>query len=237
MSYRLNLPSADESEVLLTVDDWKRTCAREVGAADGRPLVALDLGGGRAWSAAVAIYRSGRAEAMAVAPGTPSLDEQERRDRVPRGTYQKLRDAGVLVTDGDRRVPRVETVLGFAMMWRPMRIICDRFRYPELQDAAQSRVRIEPRVTRWSEASEDIRALRRMALDGPLAVTPRSRALIEASLAVAMVKNDDQGSVRLVKRDPKNNTGRDDVAAALTLGAGAWSRWKPPKVAYLGTAA
>ena len=40
LSYRLNVPSADESTVLLTVDDWKRVCAREVperaGTADRR---------------------------------------------------------------------------------------------------------------------------------------------------------------------------------------------------------
>ena len=85
-----------------------------------------------------------------------------------------------------------------------------------------------PRVTRWSEASEDIRATRKYAADGPLACDPASRDLITASLAAAMVKNDDQGSVRLVKRGT-NNTGRDDVAAALTLACGALSRAPAPR--------
>ena len=62
-----------------------------------------------------------------------------------------------------------------------------------------------------------------MALDGPLSCTPSSRPLFTASLAAAMVKNDDQGSVRLVKRDT-NNTRRDDVAAALVLAAGSLQR-------------
>ena len=78
-----------------------------------------------------------------------------------------------------------------------------------------------------SEASEDIRALRRGVKDGPLTVAPECRALIEASLSAAMVKNDDSGSTRLVKAG-SNNTARDDVAAALTLAAGAHSR-KPVK--------
>ena len=69
-------------------------------------------------------------------------------------------------------------------------------------------------------AAEDIRALRKLALDGPLSVELASRNLIGASLAAAMVKNDDQGSVRLQKRG-SNNTGRDDVAAALVLACGA----------------
>ena len=84
-------------------------------------------------------------------------------------------------------------------------------------------------MTRWSESSEDIRALRKMAGDGPLAVDPGSAPLLEASLAVAAVKNDDAGNVRLQKRG-SNNTSRDDVAAALTLGAGAHQRRsKAPK--------
>ena len=83
LSYRLNRPSGDESEVLLTVADWETVTAREVPERVGRPIVGVDLGGGRAWSAAVAVYSNGRVEARAVAPGLPDLDEQERRDRVP----------------------------------------------------------------------------------------------------------------------------------------------------------
>lgn len=67
----------------------------------GRPVVGLDLGGGRAWSAAVAVWPSGRVEAAALAPGTPDLADQERRDRVPSGTYQRLAAAGPAL-DGRR---------------------------------------------------------------------------------------------------------------------------------------
>ena len=83
--------------------------------------------------------------------------------------------------------------------------------------------RIVPRVSRWSEASYDIRALRKIAKDGPLSVAKDSRALLTASLSAAMVQPDDQGSVRLVKRG-SNNQARDDVAAALVLAAGSWGR-------------
>ena len=67
-----------------------------------------------------------------------------------------------------------------------------------------------------------------LALDRPLACARESRALLTASLAPALVKNDDQGSVRLAKRDPANNTGRDDVAAVLVLARGALSRAPKP---------
>ena len=236
LSYRLNSPTADEANMLLSVPDWMAVCARDVPAAEGRPIIGVDLGGGRAWSAAVAGWRNGRIEAVALAPGTPSLAEQESRDRVPRGTYQALADAGVLATDGDRRVPRVEALLAMIQAWRPEGIICDRFRYDELRDAVKGSIPLKPRVSRWSEAAEDIRALRKMALDGPMTVGLESRLLMEASLASARVKNDDQGSYRLVKKDPANNTGRDDVAAALVLLAGAMERRPAPRRRYLGIA-
>ncbi|MDE0101729.1 MAG: hypothetical protein OXN89_05060 [Bryobacterales bacterium] len=230
--YRLNSPTADEANVPPTVADWKLACP--LGDVEGFPMVGIDLGGGRAWSAAVAGWRSGRIEAVAVAPGIPSIEEQEVRDRVPRGTYQKLVDAGVLIQDEGRRVPRVEKLISIIKPWGPEAIICDRFRFNELQD--ETTIPIYPRVSRWSEAAEDLRALRKMAKDGPMSVGMESRALIQASLGQSRVKNDDQGSFRLVKRDPKNNTGRDDVAAALVLVAGAMDRRPAPRRAYLGAA-
>ena len=66
-SFRLNLPSADESTVLLTVPDWQRVAARPVPPPVGRPIVAYDLGGGRAWSAAVGVWENGRMSALALA--------------------------------------------------------------------------------------------------------------------------------------------------------------------------
>ena len=158
-SFRLNVPSGDESTMLLTVDDWERVTTRPVPEREGRPIVGIDLGAGRAWSAAVALWRNGRVEALAVVP----------------------------------------------------------------------------RVARWSEASEDIRATRKLALDGPLAIAPESRALLTASLAAAMVANDDAGNVRMVKRGT-NNQARDDVAAALVLAAGALARAPKPRRRYHGLA-
>lgn len=229
LSYRLNVPTADESRVLLTVPEWRRVCSRKVPERDGRPVVGVDLGGGRAWSAAVAVWPGGRVEALALAPGEPSIADQERRDRVPSGTYRRLLDSGRLGVDGELRVPRPAVLVERVMAWRPAVLVADRFRLPELLDATAGKVRVVPRVARWSDAAADIRALRRMALDGPLAVEKSTRALLAASLAVATVRSDDQGSTRLVKNGT-NNTARDDVAAALTLAAGVWSR-RPRAVA------
>ena len=226
LSYRLNCPSGDESVMLLTVGDWERLAGRSVPARAGRPLVGVDLGGGRSWSAAVAVWRTGRVEALAVAPGLPNLEEQERRDRQPLGTYQRLADCGRLrIAEGLRVQPPGALWSAICREWgQPVKVICDRFRLAELEDAAGPAAgTIEPRVTRWSEASADIRALRKLAADGPFAIDEGSRLLLAASLSQAMVKGDDSGSVRLTKRGT-NGEARDDVAAALTLVAGAFDR-------------
>ena len=224
LSYRLNVPTGDESTMLLTVDDWNRVTARGVPSRVGRPLVGIDLGGGRAWSTAVAMWETGRAEAIAVAPGIPSIAGQERRDRVPSGTYQKLVDMGALGIAEGLRVPKPARLIEQLIdAWgRPAAVVCDRFRLAELRDCAPG-IPIEPRISRWSESSSDIRALRRIANDGPLAVPEGSRLLMAASLSAAMVKTDDAGNSRLVKKGT-NNTARDDVAAGLLLCAGLYER-------------
>ena len=105
----------------------------------------------------------------------------------------------------------------------PEFMICDRFKLIELKDAAGT-LKLVSRVTRWSEATFDIGAIRKFAKDGPLSVEASSRLLLTFSLSIAMVKNDDQGGTRLRKRDQSNNQSRDDVAAALTLASGALKR-------------
>ena len=225
LSFRLNRPSGDESEVLLTVADWERVIARDVPEREGRPIVGVDLGGGRAWSAAVALYPNGRVEARAVAPGIPNIESQELRDRVPAGTYSKLYDMGQLeIAEGLRVQPPAAMWDLIRATWgKPQLIVLDRFRLAEFEDAVKRGARLEPRVSRWSESSFDIRSLRQMALDGPLAVDADSQALLATSLSQAMVKSDDAGNTRLVKKG-NNNTSRDDVAQGLVLAAGALAR-------------
>ena len=110
LSYRFNSPAADESTTLLTVADWQLVIGRPVAPREGRPIIGIDLGGGRAFSAAVAIWKTGRIEAIAVCPGIPDVAAQERRDRVPQGTYQELVTSGTLRIAHGLRVPVATTV-------------------------------------------------------------------------------------------------------------------------------
>ena len=227
LTYRLNIPSENESRVLLTVDDWKRMVERPVPEREGRAILAVDLAEGRAWSAACAVWEKGRMEAIALAPGDPSIEDQEVRDRQPKGSYQKLVDAGLLHIDEGYQVQRPHILWEQVKDWLgdvPVKVVSDRFELKKWRDAIRLETRVEERVWQWSQASEDIYSLRSGIKDGPLVVDEASRPLVAHSLAEAVVENDQSGSSRLVKRDPSNNTGRDDVAVAVTLAAGAWDR-------------
>ena len=116
-----------------------------------------------------------------------------------------------------RRVPPAQLLIDLiTSTWgRPAGIVCDRFRLDELRDAKVP-CRVDSRVTRWSEASYDIRALRRAAQDGPFSIEQGSRSLLAASLSVALVKSDDAGQRSGWSKNPVNNTARDDVAAAVS---------------------
>ena len=103
-----------------------------------------------------------------------------------------------------------------------MVIYCDRFIIGTLLDTVAGRWPVNPRVTRWSEATEDIAAFRKLVADGPLSIVEECRALAAVSLSQATVASDDQGSVRLQKR--RHGRSRDDVAVAGVLAAGALVR-------------
>lgn len=223
LSYRLNVPTRDEVEVLLTVDEWKRVLSRPVPERQGMPIVGVDMGGSRAWCSASALYQNGRAESLALCSGARSLAEMEKADRVERGEYSNL-DNLYKCKPGQNVPLASDLVAAIRAHWGDVRhVIADRFRKQELQDAFGSNVYVEERVTQWSSASEDIRALRRIALDGPLSVDKQSRKLLSVSLAASKVEADKAGNVRMVKRTSSNES-RDDVIISLVNAAGGYVR-------------
>ena len=214
-AFRLNRLIDVGNQVLVEAGAWLRV---------GRPIVGLDLGAERSWSAAWVLWPNGRSECYALCPGVPDLAERERADAMPQGLYRRLADDGVLLVDEGLRVSRPSVLLDHltGRGINPAVIYCDRFMLGTLIDAAAGRWPVVPRVTRWSEATEDIAAFRRLVADGPLSIAVEGRALARVGLSEASVLSDDQGSVRLVKR--RASRSRDDVAVGAVLAAGALVR-------------
>ena len=105
--------------------------ARAVPPRVGRPIVGLDLGSSRAWSAAWALWRNGRSECYALAPGVPDLQSRERQDCMPRwSVYGLWLQSGVLLVDAGRRVSRPKKLVEHlqAVGIRPEISFCDQVR-------------------------------------------------------------------------------------------------------------
>ena len=165
---------------------------------------------------------------MALAPGIPDLQAQERSDRVQSWqlSFAFTSRGQLAVAEGLRVQLPGQLVQMIAHKWgRPAVVVSDLFQHDRLVDAAPRNWRFITRRPLWSQASEDVRALRKLVKDGPLAVDADSVGLIEASLAASSGRERfSSGNTRLIKRDPVNNTGRDDVSASLNLAAGELER-------------
>ena len=224
-AYRLNRHRQTDVSMLLEVEDWKKVEARPVPPRAGSPVVGLDLGSNRSWSAAWCLWKNGRSEAFALCPGIPDLATRERQDAMPRGFYQKLYDDGVLILEREKRIAKPGTLLQYLVEEQglePDTIYSDRFILDELKDVIAGRFPVVARQTRWSEATSDITAFRKLAYDGPLSIDEKSRGLVRMSLSKAVLKSDEQGSAFLKKR--QSSASRDDVAQCGILVCGALSR-------------
>ena len=223
-AYRLNRQVETVDEMLCEADDWLSVERRPVPEREGRPIVGIDMGGSRSWSAAWCLWANGRSECFAVCPGIPDLGERERMDAMPAGAYSRLLRDGVLHIEDAKQVADPATLVAVLAEHgiRPVRALCDRFMHPQLVDAVAGRFRIEPRQTRWSEATEDIAAFRQLVADGPLSIAAECRGLARIALGQAVVVSDDQGSTRLSKK--RHSRSRDDVAVCAVLAAGQLAR-------------
>lgn len=223
LAYRLNRMVDAYADMLIQADAWRRVEQREVPPREGRPLVAIDVGYSRSWTGCWVLWGNGRSECFAVCPGVPDLAERERQDGVPRGLYRKLHEDGSLLVDEGLRTARISTMLDHLVEQGivPETMYADRFLLETLQDLVRGRWPVVFRKTRWSEATADISAFRRLVADGPLSIAPESRTLARASLAEAAVKVEET-NMRVEKR--RYGRSRDDVAVCATLASGALVR-------------
>ena len=145
--YRLNIPGEPcESQPLITTSEWDLVCARPVPACEGKPIIGVDLGGTRSWSACAAVFPTGRIESWAIAPGIPSLADQEKEDQFADGSYGELIRSGGLSVDEGQHVPGVDRLLSRIWSWSPAAIVCDNYRAPELHQVVGGRARVIERA-------------------------------------------------------------------------------------------
>ena len=233
--FRLNLPGDPvESQPLITSAEWARVCARPVPAREGKPIIGIDLGGSRSWCAGCGIWPTGRIEAWALAPGVPSLADQERDDQVPEGTYGELALAGGLGVAEGQHVPDIGLLLARIWDWEPVALVCDSYRVAELHKAVQGRVRVVERGRGHGESTSNIQSLRSLLLDGPAGIVPESRALLAAAFAQTSLVIGNDGLTKVTKLDQRRS--RDDASAALLLAAGERARrpaTRPARVAFI----
>ena len=225
--YRLNIPGeAIDTQPLITTAEWERVCARPVPECEGKPIIGVDLGGNRSWSAAAALWPNGRVEAWALAPGTPSLASQERDDQVEDDSYSELVRSGGLAVDAGRAVPGVARLLSRVWAWEPAAIVSDPYRSAELNQVVSGRARVIERARSGGESTSNVQSLRSLLLDTASGVTEPSRALLAAAWAQTNLVIGNDGATKVAKLDQRRS--RDDAAAALLLAAGERARRPAP---------
>ena len=225
--YRLNIPGeAIDTQPLITTAEWERVCARPVPECEGKPIIGVDLGGNRSWSAAAALWPNGRVEAWALAPGTPSLASQERDDQVADDSYSELVRSGGLAVDAGRAVPGVARLLSRVWAWEPAAIVSDPYRSAELNQVVSGRARVIERARSGGESTSNVQSLRSLLLDTASGVTEPSRALLAAAWAQTNLVIGNDGATKVAKLDQRRS--RDDAAAALLLAAGERARRPAP---------
>ena len=224
LSLRLNVPSRTDDRELIPPHQWEAVLGRPVAPREGRPVLGIDLGAARSWSAAALWWRNGRCEVYASIPGIPDIDVQERSLGLGRGVLSSLVDRGTVAVAEGRRVADVGVLLDRLPDVDVQGVVADRFLSGALSDALSDR-RYPPcewRTGQWSMATEDLASFRKAVLDGPMSVAPECRELATLGMVEAEIERDTSGNARLHKRDLRK---RDDVAAALLLAGGAVRRW------------
>ena len=165
-------------------------------------------------------------ESWAIAPGIPTLADQERDDQVAEGAYVELARSGGLAVDEGRAVPDIGLLLARIWDWSPAVLVCDPYRVQELHQVVAGRTRIVERARGGGETTSNIQAARALLLDSTAGVTEASRGLLGAAFAQTSLVIDSSGITKVTKARAKRS--RDDAAAALLLAAGELARRPSP---------
>ena len=111
LSLRLNLPTRTDGRELIPAHQWEAVLERPVPPREGQPVLGLDLGAARSWSAAALWWRNGRCEVYASIPGIPDIDVQERSLGFGRGVLRSMVDRGTVAVAEGKRVADIDVLL------------------------------------------------------------------------------------------------------------------------------
>ena len=89
-AFRLNRLVETREEMLCRVEDWQVVESRTVPPREGKPIVGLDLGSNRSWSAIWALWPNGRSECYALCGGIPNLEKREKQELCTKGAISEV---------------------------------------------------------------------------------------------------------------------------------------------------
>ena len=221
-AYDLNQPQSPSREMIVPVSAWA-ACAGEQPPRDGPCIVGLDLGGSTSMTAAVALWRNGRMEAMGAFPTVPDLADRGKGDGV--GTrYLTMARRGELLTMGHKVTPVHEFLTEFAGRLNGTKVMAcglDRYRQAEAEEAFLACNLRWPLVFRGqgahahADGSHDVRAFQKAVLSRH--VFPGDSMLMEHAIAESSVRRDPLGNPSL---DKSRANGRIDPLQAAVIATG-----------------
>ncbi|ROO30414.1 terminase [Salinisphaera orenii MK-B5] len=224
--------SAENRDVLLTVDDWLAAETSELPPREGGAIVGVDLGGSASMSAAALYWpNTGRLEAVGAFPSNPSLADRGQRDGV-RDRYVEMKDRDELLVMGEKIVPAPQFLQAITDRLDTAPVTCfvaDRYRQSEFEEALQAaglRVPVVWRGMGFKDGGEDCERFRSAVFDGLVQV--RASLLLRSAFADAVTLRDPANNMKLAKA---RSTGRIDAAAATIL-AVAEGRRRSARPAY-----
>ena len=188
----------------------------------GDYVLALDVGGGFAQTAAAAVSldQPHTVETLATWPGVPELKQRSRGDNLAR--YKRMIEQGELILQDGRRVVDLADFLAtcFETWGRPVSIVADRYRQGELLDVLDRFGYADDLITwrgmGYKDGSEDVRRFQRIIADRGAVF--KTSLLMKTSFAVARLVSDPAGNQKIAKQVERGGPGKDDAAVATVIG-------------------
>ena len=223
-AFDLNQPQSPSREMICSVTDWHGCVVpvEDLPPRDGRCVIGFDLGGSSSMSALVSLWpATGRMEAWAAFPDTPSLKTRAEVDNAP---YEQMLERGELALYSGRVTPVGEFLKSCAARLAGEKIIAagaDRFRKAEARQALESAALRWPMVWRGTGAhakadgSHDVRAFQRRVLGGGFRMA--ESLLMVSAIKESILRRDAAGNPALDKHKQRS---RIDALQAAVIAAG-----------------